>query len=397
MKRFIISILILTVFSNLYGQDLNNQRVALLLDSLKKAPTMEQKLAIYESDEVQNLDFAKSSIPITMAADIAKIYFDKGDREGSLYWLKIIEKNPIVYTWTWPIFYNKFAPLGDYQFLDKALFTEMEGLHANIRDSIAVDNRLFGEYNRKLYAFIVNKMDLKEYKTAYRHLDLLYKKYGGFQDKRNYHQYMDLLIRSNRSEDLMAILVSFYTSGKRVPSEIEVIKNGFLTSSELEKNFKVAVEAEEKNQRKTFRELIAFSEELYGKDIAQAIGKSSYTILSFWGTWCVPCIQSHPQLQKIYKDYKSDGLEILSLASETGRDTVKMISNLKRSIESQNLPWLHTMLKGQNKSGHPYLKYKIEGYPTKILIDNEGVILGKYTGESEIPFLERKLKELLSR
>lgn len=397
LKRYIIIALTFLGVSGLYGQDLKSQKATLLLDSFKKASSIDEKLSIYNSKEVQELDANKSLISLSMASDIASVYFEKGDKENSLYWLKVIEKSPIIYTWTWPIFYNKFFKLGDFEFLDKALFMNMEGIHDIIRDSVGIDNKLFAEYSRKLYPFIETKLSLNEKEIAYRHLDLLYKKYRGFQDNRNYVQYIKLMGELDQKNELLSTLVSLYTSGKQVPKEIDFIKDQVLISSAFKTQFESAVAAEQDNQRKNFKELITVSNELYGKDISQAVAKSKFIILSFWGTWCVPCIESHPHLLKIYSQYKKQGLEVISLASETGKNRILMIANLKKSIENQKLPWLHTMLEGHHLPVHPYSKYRIEGYPTKILIDNQGVIIGKYTGESEIAILESKLNELFGQ
>ena len=40
-------------------------------------------------------------------------------------------------------------------------------------------------------------------------------------------------------------------------------------------------------------------------------GKVVY--LDFWASWCKPCIQSFPALNKIYNKYKAEGFEILAV------------------------------------------------------------------------------------
>lgn len=107
-------------------------------------------------------------------------------------------------------------------------------------------------------------------------------------------------------------------------------------------------------------------------------------LLEFWGSWCAPCREGHPELIKIYNEFKDKGFEILGVAAETDK------KRFEDAIQKDGLPWQNVSdLKGdKNKVA---LIYGISYYPANFLIDKNGIIVAKdLRGEK----LRDKLKEL---
>ena len=59
---------------------------------------------------------------------------------------------------------------------------------------------------------------------------------------------------------------------------------------------------------------------LKGKMVKLSDQKGKVVVGTFWATWCAPCIQELPHLNKFYKKYKNDGLSILAINID-GPDT----------------------------------------------------------------------------
>lgn len=97
-------------------------------------------------------------------------------------------------------------------------------------------------------------------------------------------------------------------------------------------------------------------------------------LLDFWGSWCGPCRASMPHLQQLYSRYKNKGFEIIGIAQERGKTLDDSKKSWHKAIEELNLPWTN-VLNNENKEQMDIVKeYQISGFPTKILVDENGKI-----------------------
>jgi len=112
-------------------------------------------------------------------------------------------------------------------------------------------------------------------------------------------------------------------------------------------------------------------------------------LISFWATWCKPCIKELNQLHKIYKKYKEKGFEILAIDVDGPRS----ISKVKPRVKG--LKWEFPVL--WDKSKKIYRKYHVLGIPHTVLIDKSGKIRYTHTtyrpGDEEV--IKKKIEELL--
>ncbi|MFI2742913.1 TlpA family protein disulfide reductase [Zhouia sp. PK063] len=115
--------------------------------------------------------------------------------------------------------------------------------------------------------------------------------------------------------------------------------------------------------------------------------RGKYVILNFWGSWCVPCRQSHPNLIRLYKEYHPKGLEIIGIANSEKNDSTWVTAIKKDAIDI----WYHVRDKDDIVSDISE-SFAISFLPTNILIDPKGVIIGRYVSDDEA--LEEKLKTI---
>lgn len=94
-----------------------------------------------------------------------------------------------------------------------------------------------------------------------------------------------------------------------------------------------------------------------------------YVLLDFWATWCRPCIQEIPFLQKAKLHFDKDKFEIISICVDKNTDVQKAI--WKETIKKHDASW--TQLYEETES--TLRNYKIKGFPTLILISPEGKII----------------------
>lgn len=115
--------------------------------------------------------------------------------------------------------------------------------------------------------------------------------------------------------------------------------------------------------------------------------RGKYVVLDFWGTWCGPCTAGMPKM-KDYRDKYKDRMEIVGVASESdnGERWKKFLAN---KTEYQ---WPQVLSKKNEEDF--ILKFNVAGFPTKIIVDPDGIIVGRYVGEDDEIY--KKLDEIFS-
>ena len=117
--------------------------------------------------------------------------------------------------------------------------------------------------------------------------------------------------------------------------------------------------------------------------------KGKYVLLDFWGTWCIPCKELEPELKKINQSASTKDIKIIGIAYDKGIDEVK-----KYVLENQ-MKWANIFQKiGPASSDNEIINYyKVNSFPTSILLDPTGKII--FRGEGVNDF--QKLKELIAK
>lgn len=107
--------------------------------------------------------------------------------------------------------------------------------------------------------------------------------------------------------------------------------------------------------------------------------RGKYVLLDFWGSWCKPCRQSHPHLLKLYEKYKIKGFEIVGIAQENRKDAR---TPWAKAIKEDGIFWTHLLNNELKKDNDLVKAYQIGAFPTKILIDKDGLIIWRGVGQA---------------
>ncbi len=98
--------------------------------------------------------------------------------------------------------------------------------------------------------------------------------------------------------------------------------------------------------------------------------RRKYYLLDFWGTWCIPCVGDIPYLIKTYTKYNEKGFEILSIACYDEIDKLKLFTTKRYPMK-----WKLSVLNGDSVR-NILDKFEVFSYPTTILVDPDGKIIG---------------------
>lgn len=112
--------------------------------------------------------------------------------------------------------------------------------------------------------------------------------------------------------------------------------------------------------------------DLNGNDFTLSSLRGQYVILDFWGSWCKWCIKGFPELKAAYAKHKGK-VEVV------GVDCSDTVEKWKQAVAENELPWINVY--NPKKEDITFTTYAISAYPTKILIDKEGVIQKVCVGE----------------
>ena len=123
--------------------------------------------------------------------------------------------------------------------------------------------------------------------------------------------------------------------------------------------------------------------DMNGEDFSLEDLKGKYVLIDFWASWCRPCRDENPRMVSLYNKYKSKNFDFLGVSIDHNQD------NWKKAVVDDNLAW--TQLIDENNVANK--EYGVLAIPSNILLDNEGVIIGKNLFGLE---LEKKLQEVLN-
>ena len=192
---------------------------------------------------------------------------------------------------------------------------------------------------------------------------------------------LEFLLNRMSSQDAM----NFY-------DQYEIIYDGFdsqLKNSENGKKFRESLE--KFKQSKIGSTAPAFSlKDLNNKEITLSELNDKFVLIDFWASWCLPCREENPYLKKMYDDYSKKGLEIISISRDKDLDA------WRKAISQDKMNWINISTE-INKS-EIEKEYFVNGIPHKILIDKNGIIIGKWKGSgiTNLESIENLLKEIIN-
>jgi thiol-disulfide isomerase/thioredoxin len=116
--------------------------------------------------------------------------------------------------------------------------------------------------------------------------------------------------------------------------------------------------------------------------------KGKLVLLNFWGYWCGPCVAEMPTLMHLHEKYQSRGLEVVGVHVDAG-DDIDTVDKLDAKTQpfrqgiwkNRDVPYPVALCfkETDGKFGTDDL-YGVQGFPTTIIIDRNGLVVGDTVG-----------------
>lgn len=178
----------------------------------------------------------------------------------------------------------------------------------------------------------------------------------------------------------------FVKNGKSTGEMKEILKRVYVKEKKSEAGFEEHIAALQKESYIRLLEELRKSMinetapafallDLDGKKVNLSELKGKVVVADFWATWCGPCKASFPGMQKLVNKYKEDPNVKFVFIDTWERGDAKE-KNAAEFIASNKYTF-HVLMDNEDKV---VAEYKVEGIPTKFVIDKKGMIRFKSIG-----------------
>ncbi len=124
-----------------------------------------------------------------------------------------------------------------------------------------------------------------------------------------------------------------------------------------------------------------------GGNFALVEQRGRVVVVNFWASWCVPCRDEAPTLERVWRQYKDRGVVFVGVDYVDSEREAQAFLN-EFGITYPNGPDLGTDISR---------RYHMQGVPETYFVGKDGQLYGNYIGPIDAPTLNAKIDDLLRK
>jgi len=118
----------------------------------------------------------------------------------------------------------------------------------------------------------------------------------------------------------------------------------------------------------------------------KVFGEYDLTLVNVFATWCSPCVQELPELQKLYEEMQPQGVNVVGIVMDTvdekGNSDSEALEKAKELKEWAGLTYPLLVPDSGNLNGK---LSKIQAFPTTFFVDKNGNVVSEtYEGSNDL-------------
>lgn len=169
----------------------------------------------------------------------------------------------------------------------------------------------------------------------------------------------------------MALMMAAGISACNASSKTSSTEATTTESKQADAKAEDSKQAESDKEDKKFPEFSAKT--VSGEDISSDLFKDSkLTVVNVWGSWCGPCVQEIPELQKLYESMKDKDVNVIGLAQDAGTD----LDAVKEIIDKNKVTYQNIVPEGATED----FVMNLMAFPTTFFVDSDRNIVGVIQG-----------------
>ena len=108
-------------------------------------------------------------------------------------------------------------------------------------------------------------------------------------------------------------------------------------------------------------------------------------LVNFWATWCKPCEDEMPSMERLYRGLAPEGLALVAISVDDEPEVVE------RFRERLGISFPIALDPSQEVAR----LYQTRGFPESLLVDRDGIVVERYVGPREWNIYRERIRALL--